>query len=251
MLDKASSGAAQEAEGKTNSSEKKILILDFDGAYALQPQLLKHGDRVDLEEATGVRYMCCTDKAAYLDLLIPCSRHKLVFLGDSKFHHLSYLLIRRVDLPIVLLVFDKHVDANPHLPGFLCCDNWLRYALLLRQVKRIAVVGAAAKPPTRKIAVIPAAKFAVRDVLGTLSAYISIDKDVLDLPLTAWGPGTLSEASLFDCLRAIPRERIIGADVCGEPELGDLSGHALSQRINLKIAEAMGYLSDETERRIS
>src|SRR5207253_9812558 len=64
----------------------------------------------------------------------------LAFLGSGDFHHLPLALLRRINQPINLLVFDNHPDWMRGVP-FLHCGTWLNHAAALPQVQYIFHVG--------------------------------------------------------------------------------------------------------------
>jgi hypothetical protein len=70
------------------------------------------------------------------------TRHGTVFTGSGDFHHLTYLLIRRLAAKarFRVLVFDNHPD-NMRYPFGIHCGSWVRYVARLPWVSRIDVVG--------------------------------------------------------------------------------------------------------------
>ncbi len=70
-----------------------------------------------------------------------------------------------------------------------------------------------------------------------LPVYLSIDKDVIDRKYlkTRWTQGKISPEQLFNFISKInSNTRIIGVDICGEPEL-DMEELRKSETINLSI----------------
>lgn len=67
---------------------------------------------------------------------------RLAFLGSGDFHHVSYLLIRRLERlgPLQVVVFDNHPD-NMRYPWGIHCGSWVRHVCRLPFVSRVAVVG--------------------------------------------------------------------------------------------------------------
>lgn len=63
-------------------------------------------------------------------------------LGSGDYHHLSYLLLSRLDpnTPIHLIVCDNHPD-NMRYPFGIHCGSWVYWASQLPQVARIDVLG--------------------------------------------------------------------------------------------------------------
>jgi hypothetical protein len=64
----------------------------------------------------------------------------LTFYGSGDFHHVSLALLRRLTVPVTLLVIDKHPDWMRWLP-FLHCGTWVDHAGRLPLVERVFHVG--------------------------------------------------------------------------------------------------------------
>lgn len=73
--------------------------------------------------------------------LLP-DRYGCVFTGSGDYHHLSYLLLKRlpVDRPVQLIICDNHPD-NMIYPFGIHCGSWVYHASRLPQVSRIHVLG--------------------------------------------------------------------------------------------------------------
>jgi len=67
---------------------------------------------------------------------------RLSFLGSGDFHHVSYLLIKRLESlgPIQVIVFDNHPD-NMRYPWGIHCGSWVHHLCRLPFVSRVAVIG--------------------------------------------------------------------------------------------------------------
>lgn len=67
---------------------------------------------------------------------------RLTFLGSGDFHHVSYLLIKRMASqgPFQVIVFDNHPD-NMRYPWGIHCGSWVRHVCRLPFVSRVMVVG--------------------------------------------------------------------------------------------------------------
>ncbi|MCS7233789.1 MAG: hypothetical protein N3C62_06210 [Synergistetes bacterium] len=218
-----------------------IIILDFDGIYGEQYYLSSLGRVIDLRKVDGVKFMCFPSKLCEIDDLIPKRQKLICFLGGGEYHHFSLLFLRRISFPFVLLLFDKHFDALKREDNFIRCDSWIRDALGLKNLFKLVFI-CKAEVRRDKICFLPPDPSKLSNLIKGKQVYISIDKDVLDLPLTRWGRGWLSLDELLNLLISISREKIIGVDICGEPDKLELWKIPQSERINLLILKALGVV---------
>ncbi len=126
----------------TSSRAPDPVVIDIDGSVgALDGAIrLPLGDWQEaIRFGCGWRSLRAFERA--LDAQLP-SRYGCVFTGSGDFHHLSWLLIRRLAAraPFRVLVFDNHPD-NMRYPFGIHCGSWVRYVARLPQVTRIDVVG--------------------------------------------------------------------------------------------------------------
>jgi arginase family enzyme len=70
----------------------------------------------------------------------------VAFLGSGDFHHVSFLLIRRMasKRPFQVVVFDNHPD-NMRYPWGIHCGSWIHHLCRLPFVSRVTVIGIASK----------------------------------------------------------------------------------------------------------
>jgi len=214
----------------------QVHILDFDGVYQAQAVLKGFATHVFFENMTGVRYMILPEKMKEVERILP-ERPDVTFLGDGEFHHLTYLLIKKIKRPFVLLVFDRHLDAREG--EFLTCDNWIRKALKLKHLVRVVVVGTQEQEKIHRVFYSEADPHKILKLLGRHPVYLSIDKDVLNIEVTGWEKGNVPLEDLLNVLRSIPKRKILGADICGEPDPVDVWRLELSERVNLSILHAL------------
>lgn len=120
------------------------LVLDFDGSVFL-PEEIPRLDMRDYEEM--VRYYSSSDDITGLEGIIKeaVKRHRIFFLGNGDFHHISYLLIKYIPYKnIHVVVFDNHPD-NMFFPTGIHCGSWVYHASKLPNVSNISVFGIASK----------------------------------------------------------------------------------------------------------
>ncbi|KUK14519.1 MAG: hypothetical protein PWQ16_1149 [bacterium] len=216
-----------------------ILILDFDGVYKLQKDLSSLGEILDFEGSEGIRFMTSFAKLDELDKLIPHRDKTIAFIGGGKYHHLSLVFLRRIKVPFVLLLFDKHFDGLKKGSDFVRCDSWLNFAFGLRNLLKVGfiyMIGGG----RGKLHLLTPDPSGLLKFLEDKWVYISIDKDILDVSIARWGKGWLSLDILLRLVRAIPREKIIGVDVCGEPDGFEFWKIPQSEAVNLAILNSLG-----------
>jgi hypothetical protein len=118
------------------------IVLDFDRSI----QSLPGARFIPLSEwQDRIRYGCSLDHLNALDRLLDQYRLDLpatTFLGSGDFHHLSYLLIRRLEGqgPFQVIVFDNHPD-NMRYPWGIHCGSWVHHVCRLPFVTRVTVIG--------------------------------------------------------------------------------------------------------------
>lgn len=202
-------------------------ILNFDDVYFYQPNLIFKSEIIDLRDFKEVKYMC-----SYSHLLILEERlrdvdyYSIKFLGKSDYHYLTFLFIKRIRMPFILVVFDNHEDMKPTFEGYISCGSWLLEAKKLTFLRNIILI-----KNSREIDVI-------KSISNSLPLYITIDKDIISKEYlnTTWEQGDLDPKDLFWVLKYLNKFNIIGIDICGEPDF-NLWEQRKSEKINLMIWE--------------
>lgn len=208
-----------------------VLILHFDDTYIYQENLKKRATiQIDLRLISGTKFMCKLEQLKLIEKRIPFVQSLISFIGKGDYHYLSYIFLKRINEPFILIVVDNHVDMRYSNKNFIRCDSWLYYAGLLKNLRQIFYVNSQRINNTIKT---------------DLPIYISIDKDIIDKKYlkTSWSQGTTSPQQIFDFISSILSfNRVIGIDICGEPEL-DLVELRKSEEINLSIVERLNTLT--------
>ncbi|HUK55759.1 MAG TPA: hypothetical protein VLY20_03795 [Nitrospiria bacterium] len=121
---------------------KEPLILDFDRSVLS----LAGVSTVPLNDWQRViRYGCSLADIERLETVLNAQMDegpRLAFLGSGDFHHVSYLMIRRLHSmgPFQVVVFDNHPD-NMRFPWGIHCGSWVHHVCRLPFVSRVTVVG--------------------------------------------------------------------------------------------------------------
>lgn len=219
--------------------------------------LLPSAAEFDFTEMYGVRGYCDTVSADLLRRqLTYVSPSGIHFLGSGNYHYMSLFFLEKISVPYSLVVFDHHTDMQPSMFGdLLSCGSWILQALqVCAQIKEVLIIGIgeeslkAAKETTlttehfsiniesQKLLhchyqKVPITFIKENAELKTIysflsdkrfsSVFLSIDKDVLspEEVTTDWDQGcmTLSDLSA-SCHHLSQSCRILGIDICGEPD---------------------------------
>lgn len=167
------------------------------------------------------------------------------FLDSGNYHHLSRLYLDIIKEPFNLVVYDNHTDMQFSVFGnILSCGSWIADAYeTLHNLNKIIVVGAnssyieeCAFNKDKRVVFTDS----ISDVYleNLLPIYISIDKDVLSSNefISDWDQGSMSLAALKKEMEfLIDRFRVIGTDICGEPDNSDDINISLSNNINKEL----------------
>lgn len=204
-----------------------VLILHFDDTYFYQNSLREKSlIEIDLRGYRGTCFMSSVESLRFIEKRIPKIHSLISFIGKGDYHYISYIFLKRINEPFTLFVVDNHLDMKYSDKNFIRCDSWLYNAGLLKNLKQIFYVNSSNIDRTCKV---------------KLPIYLSIDKDIIDEKYlkTRWTQGNISPMQLFEFVsRLLADNRIIGIDVCGEPEL-DIEEIRKSEEINLSIVELL------------
>lgn len=125
-----------------NDLFRDVLIIDFDGSVSLPFK----ADKLDMRNREEeIRYSASFNQLEILENEIKeqIRNHKIFFLGNGDFHHISYLLIKNIlKEPFQVIVFDNHPD-NMIFPFGIHCGSWVYHASKLPNVLNTSVFGIA------------------------------------------------------------------------------------------------------------
>lgn len=200
-------------------SKKDVILLDFEGVYLSQPTLFKSVTHIDLRHLRSVKYMCDLNTLNRVAELIE-QRPRIVFLGDSAYHHFSYIFLRSIHSSFELVVFDNHRDDAHKDSNLITCDSWIEFAKKLENLKAVHFV--------RKKKDLP--KHFEHPI------YASIDKDVLSEKFLklGWDQGNMQIEELLEAVKFLLEKReVLGVDISGEPR--DPFQMQRSEEVNLAL----------------
>lgn len=129
------SAGIKEALCRTESA----LVLDLDGSVFLPGEIA----RLDLRSyEEKIRYFAGFGNMERLGSYIheTVRKHRIFFIGNGDFHHVSYLLIKQIPENIQVVVFDNHPD-NMFFPAGIHCGSWVYHASKLPNVSGVTVFG--------------------------------------------------------------------------------------------------------------
>ena len=203
--------------------------MDFTGAYRSQSFACGEGfEWLDCRAIEGTDCYCDKEgEAALRKLIAAFSPYGLHFLDSGNYHYVTKFWTDKIRERFSLVLFDHHTDMQPAMfEGLLSCGGWVKDML-------------DANPFLQKVLIIGVPE----EEAPELPIYVSVDKDVLskECASTNWDQGNLASDFLMDAIACLmSRYRVIGMDVCGEP---DASGgfHAcnsnLNNTVNVRLAE--------------
>lgn len=213
-------------------------ILMFDEYYSFQPRLKEMCTCIDLKDFSSIRFMCSKKVLDSISEKIKKVENSLFFIGAGEYHHFTYMLLKKFDKTLSLIVIDKHVDYSDTYQGFITCGSWLKDAAGLKQIGEIFVLSEDKRNVyNNKVKIFSPLEY--KKIKPCLPVYISIDKDILTKSSinTTWDQGHCQPKTLIEIVSYfLSAFEIVGADICGEPPLQFFSPeHKKSEDINLKL----------------
>ena len=225
-----------------------LCLHNFTGVYEKQDFYKDYSYELFNDRAlNGVRGYMDEEARKYLleEIKVRSKLTSIHLLDSGNYHHLSRVYLDLLKEPFNLVVYDNHTDMQFSAFGnILSCGSWIADAYeTLQNLNKIIVVGA-------KSSYIEECAFkkdkrvvftdSISDVCleSLLPIYISIDKDVLSANefISDWDQGNMSLAVLKKEMEfLIDRFRIIGTDICGEPDNSDDINISLSNNINKEL----------------
>ena len=225
-------------------------ILDFTGIYRNQETLRAEAQEyLDLSRMQGTDCYCDPETERSLKEMVEKMPRGGIHLMDSgNYHYVSKIFLEVYADEVSLVVLDHHTDMQPPaLLPILSCGSWLADALKANQgIRQVFLIG----PPLEALEQIPTeyrdriAWISQEDLAGgnwreklenfhaAYPVYLSVDKDVLapQVCRTNWDQGIMQLDEMEEVIRWFAcRGQIVGADICGEPELRQASARDLSQ----------------------
>lgn len=230
-----------------NTKHQDILQNVYEGLYE---------KIVDISDLSGINPICSKENVERIDKRINIiSDADVHFLGNGNFHYLTLPLLKRIDNPFTLIVFDHHNDAGKlEFSGFTSCGSWINDVVRsLPMVQKVVVIGVGEKDEKvmveshREIVETISENqldfledFLQGDTIPTQDVYISIDRDILSTAevQTNWNQGTIMVEQLKKAIELVSKQhRVVGADVCGDLDWD----YSMTQQIDMKKARNQAY----------
>lgn len=225
-----------------------LCLHNFTGIYEKQDFYKDYSYELFNDRAlNGVRGYMDDEARKYLleEIKVRSKLTSIHLLDSGNYHHLSRVYLDLIKEPYNLVVYDNHTDMQFSAFGnILSCGSWIADAYeSLDYLKKIIVIGANSK-------YIEACEFnkdervifadSINEVsLGNdLPIYISIDKDVISENefISDWDQGIMPVSTLIKELKCLRDSfRIVGVDICGEPDNSDDINISLSNNINKEL----------------
>ena len=217
--------------------EVSVNILDFDQVYQIQTYFHKtHYEWIKLSDIKNTNRYCEAKSLVSIDRRLKKHKGKgITFIGSGNYHYVTYLLMREVQAPFTLILFDHHTDMmDAPCESLVTCGSWVLKSLeRLPMLKKVVIVGTRVdlleSIPSHlkeKVLILSEKQIGQADIkeyiksaISTYNVYISIDKDVLEKSqaVTNWDQGNMKLMQLLNLVKYIGKnKRIRGVDVCGE-----------------------------------
>lgn len=220
------------------------IICNFSGIYDLYREELNEGCLfIDMKDIKGTCGYCSDDAICSIrGRLASVSAQDVHLIDNGNYHYLTKLWIEKLDEKFDLIVFDHHTDMQQSAFGdVLSCGSWILHVLDDDNIKcnKIILIG----PPKDSLRFIDN-KFRdrliyipeedIEDFLedddnvflkmykSEFPLYISIDKDLISKSefMSNWDQGNICADQIIEIIKKISINRkIIGADICGEPDI--------------------------------
>lgn len=206
-----------------------VTILNFDGVYRPQKRLFQFPHEwVDLADVPETNLYCSEAALAEIERRLERRRKRgAVLIGSGNYHYVTYLLLKEINEPFTLVLFDRHTDAEGG-DDVISCGSWVSYTLKHPRLQKVVIVGPTASSHQLRLSpnmtVLPFDDHdewpkALIEAIPTGSIYISIDKDALrrEDAVTNWDQGVIPLSQLLACLRLLLfHKKVLGVDICGE-----------------------------------
>ncbi|WP_436864908.1 arginase family protein [Bacillus fungorum] len=212
-----------------------LTFLNFDDTYLLQNKLHSYShEDIDFSHLEHSNLYCETPSLMRIKRELYRRKQKgITFIGSGNYHYVSYLLLKEIDEPFSLILFDHHTDMNLKKENehtLISCGSWVSFALQNNtKLKKVIIIGPSSltihSNDYSRVEVFPidiSHEVSVHTILShihTDKIYVSIDKDVLDskVTITNWDQGHMKLSTLLKCVHSLIRNKdVYGIDICGE-----------------------------------
>ncbi len=125
-------------------SIQSVKVLDFDGSVTAQ-HVLMHRYRPEILSLrkyhdTARFWLDSSAERGLKESLSRLEKNTVTFLGSGDYHQVSSLLISRFQVPLTVIIFDRHPDWDI-LPPKLHCGSWVTHLLKTRNIQKVVLVG--------------------------------------------------------------------------------------------------------------
>ena len=225
-----------------------LCLHNFTGVYEKQDFYKDYSYELFNDRAlNGVRGYMDEEARKYLleEIKVRSKLTSIHLLDSGNYHHLSRVYLDLIKEPYNLVVYDNHTDMQYSAFGnILSCGSWIADAYeSLDYLKKIIIIGASSKyiddcAFNKDERVIFADSINEVSLGNDLPIYISVDKDVISENefISDWDQGIMQVSTLIKELKCLRDNfRIMGVDICGEPDNSDDINISLSNNINKEL----------------
>ncbi|WP_166705295.1 arginase family protein [Bacillus albus] len=213
----------------------RLTFLNFDDTYLLQNKLHSYShEDIDFSHLEHSNLYCETPSLMHIKRELYRRKKKgITFIGSGNYHYVSYLLLKEIDEPFSLILFDHHTDMNLKAESdhtLISCGSWVSFALQNNpKLKKVIIIGPSSLTIHSNdyscVEVFPidtSNEVSIHTILShihTNTIYVNIDKDVLDskVTITNWDQGHMKLTALLKYIHSLIKNKdVYGIDICGE-----------------------------------
>ncbi|OWT48865.1 arginase family protein [Bacillus sp. K2I17] len=203
-----------------------LTFLNFDDTYLLQNKLHSYShEDIDFSHLEHTNLYCEIPSLKSIKReLYRRKQRGITFIGSGNYHYVSYLLLKEIDEPFSLILFDHHTDMNlkeENEHTLISCGSWVSFTLQNNpKLKKVIIIGPSSLTiHSNDYSCVEVSTHTILSHIHTDTIYVSIDKDVLDskVTITNWDQGHMKLSTLLKCLHSLIRNKnVYGIDICGE-----------------------------------
>ncbi|MFB6468503.1 arginase family protein [Cytobacillus sp. Hz8] len=251
--------------------KQEMSIIHFDETYFAQKKLqaIRH-ENMDFRQVEHVDLYCEKASLETIEGSLNTRRQKgITFIGSGNYHYVTYLLLKEIQHPFTLILFDNHPDLGNDQQEdqmLISCGSWVSHALAnIPFLEKVVIIGPTTIMPHQlkipRVSIFPFdihhndSKKKILSAIQSENVYISIDKDVLNAKevVTNWDQGRMDTLTLIHYLEdIISKKETEGVDICGEIHLSPLDSLLpdyqesiqMNERANLQILQTCLKFSD-------
>lgn len=110
-----------------------VTFMNFDETYFFQKKLHTYPhEHINLFQLPHVHLYCEKESLKIIERKLVKRKHKgITFIGSGNYHYITYLLLKEIQKPFTLILFDHHSDINLSIyarSNIISCGNWVSFS---------------------------------------------------------------------------------------------------------------------------